>query len=232
MEPRERLIVALDLPSLDEALRLADKVAPYVGRLKIGLELFARSGPDGVQQVAQRGPVMLDLKLHDIPATVCRTARALADLKVDLATIHSGGGATMMRDAAHAAPGLKLLAITLLTSLDQQALASIALTGDVKDIVARRATLAVANGCAGVVASPQEASMLRRLLGTGPLIVTPGVRPQGLAGEDQKRTSTPRAAIAAGADMVVVGRPIRDAADPVAAAKAIVEEIATGIRSR
>ena len=231
-EPRERLIVALDVPTIDEALRLADKIAPHVGYLKVGLELFARSGPEGVQRVSRRAPVMLDLKLHDIPATVGRAACALAELNVDMATIHAGGGARMMRDASEAAPGLQLLAVTLLTSLDQDNLASVALHEDVKEVVARRATLAVANGCAGVVASPQEAQMLRRLLGRGPLIVTPGVRPQGTAEEDQKRTATPGAAVAGGADMVVVGRPVRDAPDPVAAARSIVDEIAAGLNSR
>lgn len=229
MEPRERLIVALDVPSLDEALRLADTLCPHVGRLKLGLELFSRAGPAGIQQVAQRAPVMLDLKLHDIPATVSRTIQALAELEVEMATLHADGGEQMMREAAAIAPSLKLLAVTVLTSLDQSALTQVGVSGDIKEVVAQRATLAIASGCAGVVASPQEASLLRRLLGPGPLIVTPGIRPSGNDEGDQKRTSTPSAAIAAGADFVVVGRPIRDASDPVAAAKGIIDEIAAGL---
>ncbi len=232
LEPKERLIVALDVPRLDQALGLADELAPHVGRFKVGLELFVHAGAEGIQEIAERAPVLLDLKLHDIPATISRAARALSQLQIEMATIHAGGGSEMMRQAAEAAPRLKLIAITLLTSLDHSALASVALREDVKEIVARRATLAVANGCAGVIASPREASMLRRLLGEGPLIITPGVRPYAIAKEDQKRTSTPCAAIVAGADMVVVGRPIRDADDPVEAAKSIVEEIAAGLASR
>jgi len=229
MEPRDRLIVALDVPSLDEALTLADMLSPHVGRLKIGLELFSRSGPDGVARIAKRAPVMLDLKLHDIPATVSRTAKALSELDVEMVTLHAEGGSQMMQKAASAAPDLKFLAVTVLTSLDQAALAQVGIAGDIKEVVAQRATLSVASGCAGVVASPQEASMLRRLLGPGPLIVTPGVRPPGTDEGDQKRTATPRAAIVAGADFVVVGRPIRDAADPVDAAKTLVDEIAAGL---
>jgi orotidine-5'-phosphate decarboxylase len=232
MDARERLIVALDVPSLDEALKLADTLGAHVGRLKLGLELFSRAGPAGIQEVAKRAPVMLDLKLHDIPATVSRTIRALAELEVEMATLHADGGAQMMQDAASAAPSLKLLAVTVLTSLDQTALTQVGVSADIKEVVAQRATLAIANGCAGVVASPREASLLRRLLGPGPLIVTPGVRPSGTDEGDQKRTSTPRAAIAAGADFVVVGRPIRDADDPVAAARGIIDEIAAGLESR
>jgi orotidine-5'-phosphate decarboxylase len=229
MEPKDRLIVALDLPSLDEALHLADRIAPHIGLLKIGLELFSRCGPDGVQLLAQRAPIMLDLKLHDIPVTVARAARAIADLDVAMATIHAEGGSKMMRHAADAAPQLKLLGVTVLTSLDQAALAEVGLDQDIRDIVAKRASLAVSSGCAGVVASPREASLLRRLLGPGPLIVTPGIRPAGTSNGDQKRTATPRAAIASGVDHVVIGRPIRDAPDPVEAIKSIVDDIAAGL---
>jgi orotidine-5'-phosphate decarboxylase len=232
MNPRERLIVALDVPSLDAALRLADSIAPYVGRFKVGLELFSRSGPECIRLLAERAPVMLDLKLHDIPATVSRAAEALAALEVEMITLHAGGGTRMMREAAAAAPKVKLLAVTLLTSLDKAELNQLGITGDVKEVVAKRATLAVTNGCAGVVTSPREASMLRRLLGPKPLIVTPGVRPQGCDEGDQKRTATPREAIAAGADLVVVGRPIRDAANPAEAARNIVNEIEAGLSRR
>jgi orotidine-5'-phosphate decarboxylase len=230
MEPRDRLIAALDVTSLDEALRLADAIGPEVGRFKVGLELFTLAGPPAVQQLAQRAPIMLDLKLHDIPVTVARTAAALAELDVDLVTLHAGGGAEMMAQAVKAAPGLRLLGVTVLTSLDPVALEQVGVSGDIKDVVARRASLATASGCAGVVASPQEASMLRRLLGPNALIVTPGVRPAGTNDGDQRRTATPRAAIASGADFVVVGRPIRDADDPAAAARRIVDEIAAGLQ--
>ena len=175
---------------------------------------------------------MLDLKLHDIPATVSRAAAALAELEVEMATIHAGGGSAMMRQAADATPSLKLIAVTVLTSLDQTTLKRVGINEDIKTVVGQRASLAVASGCAGVVASPREAAVLRRLLGPGPLIVTPGVRPAGSDEGDQKRTATPREAIAAGADHVVVGRPIRDAPDPVEAAKRIVHGIAAGLEYR
>lgn len=229
MKPKDRLIVALDLPSLEDALGLAEKIAPKIGLFKVGLELFSRSGPEGVKAIAEHAPIMLDLKLHDIPVTVARAAAALSELDVELATIHAEGGSAMMHAAAEAAPELKLLGVTVLTSLDQAALAEVGLEMDIRDIVAKRASLAVAAGCAGVVASPREASLLRRLLGVGPLIVTPGVRPSGTDEADQKRTATPRAAIAAGADYVVIGRPIHGASDPLSAIAAIVDEIAAGL---
>lgn len=232
MNPRDRLIAALDVPSLDEALRLADSIAPHVGRFKVGLELFSSAGPEVIHRLAERAPVMLDLKLHDIPATVSRAVQALAANEVEMITLHAEGGSRMMREAAAAAPQVKLLAVTVLTSLEKTELDQLGITGDLKEVVAKRATLAVASGCAGVVTSPREASMLRRLLGPKPVIVTPGVRPNGCAGGDQKRFATPREAIAAGADFVVVGRPIRDAANPAEAARAIVAEIETGLAGR
>lgn len=232
MKSEERLIVALDIDSLNEALRLADSLAPHVGRFKVGFELFVRSGWEGVRQVAERAPVLLDLKLHDIPATVVRTLRIIGELNVDMVTLHSSGGSTMMREACAVVPHLRLLAVTVLTSLSEKDLRVLGIDRDLKTVAGQRALLAVADGCAGVVASPQEALLIRRLLGPQPIIVTPGVRPAGSAQGDQRRTATPRAAIAAGADFVVVGRPIRDAPNPLAAAKAIVDDIACGLSYR
>jgi len=232
MQAKERLVAALDVPSPEEALNLADRISPHVGWLKVGLELFVRAGPDVVSRLASRAPIFLDLKLHDIPATVSRAVRAAAALDVGMLTVHTSGGGEMMRAAAEAAGGLDLLGVTVLTSLDQEALASVGTSADLKEVVGQRATLAVSSGCAGVVASPQEASLLRTLLGPEALIVTPGVRPKGAADGDQRRIATPASAIASGADLVVVGRPIRDASDPAAAARDIVADIEAGLESK
>lgn len=231
-QPQQALIVALDVPSLDEAERLAEKVARHVGWFKIGLELFSRVGPKCVEKLSEMAPIMLDLKLHDIPATVARAARALSELEVGMLTVHAAGGEEMLRQAAAAAPSVKLLAVTVLTSLDKSALSRVGVDEDLEGVVRKRAVLARDNGCAGVVASPIEAPSLRVALGDGPLIVTPGIRLSDSTTDDQKRIATPRSAIASGADYIVVGRPIRDASDPARAARAISREIAAGLEAR
>jgi len=224
--------VALDVPSLDEALALSDRLAGHVGWLKVGLELFVRAGPEGVTRLRQRAPIFLDLKLHDIPATVSRAVSAARALGAGLLTVHAAGGPGMLRAAVERAEGLRLLGVTVLTSLDQSDLEAAGCTLPLEAVVERRARLAVGSGCAGVVASPQEASRLRQALGADALIVTPGVRPSGSEAGDQRRVATAREAIAAGADLVVVGRPIRDAPDPAAAARSIAAEIADGLGGR
>jgi orotidine-5'-phosphate decarboxylase len=220
-----RLIVALDVDTLAAAEALADRVAGVAGWLKVGLELFIAAGPAGVRALARRAPIMLDLKLHDIPETVARATARAAELEVALLTVHVAGGRKMLEAAVRARGPVKLLGVTVLTSLDDADLAEVGTGPSVAAVVARRAALAAAAGLDGVVASPGEAAALRAALPAGRLIVTPGVRPAGAAAGDQKRVATPAAAIAAGADLVVVGRPIRDAADPRAAAAAILAEL-------
>ena len=222
-----RLIAALDAPTRAEADALVARLGDVPSWLKIGLELFCSEGPSIVSEHVGRGrAVMLDLKLHDIPETVARATARVASLGAGLLTVHAGGGFAMLEAAVAAAgPSMRVLAVTVLTSLDEADLVAIGAPGPVADLVRRRAELAIAAGCAGVVASPHEVAAVRAIAPAGFLIVTPGVRPAGTAVGDQKRVMTPAAARAAGADLVVVGRPLRDAADPAAAARAIVAEL-------
>ena len=223
-EPARRLFVALDLPSLDEALAFAELLdAP---RVKVGLELFCAEGPRAVAAFVERGrEVFLDLKLHDIPETVCRAAEAASRHGAAFLTVHASGGRAMVEAAVQGAGRCGVLAVTVLTSLDR---VDLQVDGNPLDPVAlcvRRAKLAIDAGARGVVCSPREAAQVRAAVGPGALIVTPGVRSIGAAAGDQKRVETPSAALAAGADAVVVGRPIRDAADPRAAYSAILKEL-------
>jgi orotidine-5'-phosphate decarboxylase len=221
-----RLIAAIDTPSRTDADALVDRLAGAPSWVKIGLELFCAEGPQIVRDYTARGlSVMLDLKLHDIPETVARAAARCAQLGAGLLTVHAGGGRAMLEAAVKAAGATKILAVTVLTSLDDADLAQIGAIGPVSDLVKRRAELAKAAGCAGVVASAHEVAAVRAVAGDL-LIVTPGVRPAGSAAGDQKRVMTPRQARLAGSDLVVVGRPLRDAADPAAAARAIIAELA------
>lgn len=222
-----RLIVPLDVPSAAEADALLARLGGVPSWIKIGLELFCAEGPAIVSRYAARGlRVMLDLKLHDIPETVARAASRVASLGAGLLTVHAGGGRAMLEAAARSAGETRVLAVTVLTSLDDSDLAAIGAEGPVAALVRRRAALAFAAGCHGVVASPHEVAIIRSIAPPGFLVVTPGVRPAGSAAGDQKRVMTPREARAAGADLVVVGRPLRDALDPAAAARAVVAELA------
>ena len=229
-DPGNRVIAALDVPDTAAAIALADRIGDGAGWVKVGLELFVAEGPPVVAAMRARGRrVMLDLKLHDIPETVARAMTQAAALGAELITVHAGGGRAMLDAAARACAGTRahVLAVTVLTSMDDADLAAIGAIGPVAALVARRAALAADAGCHGVVASPQEAAAIRAAAPPGFLIVTPGVRPAGAAAGDQKRIATPGDARRAGADLVVVGRPIRDAADPAAAARAIAAEVAT-----
>jgi orotidine-5'-phosphate decarboxylase len=230
-DPGNRLIAALDVENRAQADQLAARLGGAAGWLKIGLELFVAEGPDLVREYAGGGRrIMLDLKLHDIPATVERAVERLAALGAELMTIHAAGGRAMIAAAASAARRAearrpRILAVTVLTSLDEGDLDETGARGPLGELVVRRARLAADAGADGVVASPREAGLLRAVLPAGFLIVTPGVRPSGAASGDQKRVATAAEARAAGADLVVVGRPIRDAADPAAAAAAIAAEL-------
>lgn len=228
-DPGNRLIAALDAASRHEAEALTDRLAGVPGWVKLGLELFCAEGPAIVIDYVARGHrVMLDLKLHDIPQTVARATARIAALGAGLVTVHAGGGQAMLEAAVRSAGATRVLAVTVLTSLDDADLAEIGAIGPVDALVTRRAALAIAAGCAGVVASPHEVAAIRAIAPRGFLIVTPGVRPVGADVGDQKRVMTPRQARDAGADLVVVGRPLRDAPDPAAAARAIVAELAGG----
>ncbi len=229
--PDPRIIVALDYANAADALALVDRLAPALCRLKVGKELFTRSGPELVRTLVGRGfDVFLDLKFHDIPNTVAQACRAAAELGVWMVNVHAQGGRRMMtaaREALDDAGGRRplLIAVTLLTSLGADDLAEVGLTGSPADNVLRLATLAHASGLDGVVCSPQEAAALAGSLGPAFRLVTPGVRPAGVSTDDQQRVMTPGQAMAAGAHYLVIGRPITQASDPIAALRAIAGEI-------
>jgi orotidine-5'-phosphate decarboxylase len=230
---RERIVAALDVPDLVAAAALARKLDGHVGMLKIGLELFVAHGRAAVEAVKTVSlPVFLDLKLHDIPNTVEAAARSAATIGAALLTVHATGGAAMIRAArrglAAGANGPlppKLLAVTVLTSLGEDDLRAVGISGSPADAALKLARLALEAGADGVVCSPAEVGLLRRELGPGPLLVVPGIRPAGAATHDQQRTGSARDAVRAGASLVVVGRPLREAADPAAAADALAQEM-------
>jgi len=228
--PKDRLAVALDLPALDAARALIEQLAPEVGVFKVGLELFIASGPAAVYALRDaRVACFLDLKLHDIPATMAHAVASAADLGARYCTVHAASGPAALEAAQRAALGteMRLLAVTALTSLDGPALHAIGFAAPEPDRVVRRlATLATDAGIDGFVCSPHEAALIRELAGPRAFLVTPGIRPDDIAVGDQRRVATPAQAIRAGADLLVVGRPIRDAMDPVAAAREIVAQIA------
>jgi orotidine-5'-phosphate decarboxylase len=228
MTPRDRLIVALDVPEAVAARSMVGALAGHVGMFKVGSQIFTAAGPDLVHEIVGQGEkVFLDLKYHDIPNTVSGAVSAAGRLGVSLVTVHALGGKEMLEAAVGALPamGIRVLAITMLTSHAEDTLRAIGVAGPVSDAVRRLALLAREAGADGVVASPQEIALVREECGPDFLIVTPGIRPAGAARGDQARTATPAAAIAAGVDYVVVGRPILEAADPAAAADAIVRDL-------
>jgi len=220
--------VALDVPEEGTAAALARRLAPYGVCFKIGLQGFCHFGPSGVQRLQEiTGPVLLDLKLHDIPNTVASAVQAISALGVWGVTMHACGGPSMLQAAVEAARGrVKTLAVTVLTSTDAPTLSLLGGGLPLEQQVERLAEVAWQAGCDGLVASAQEASALRARLGPGPIVVTPGIRPLGTTSNDQARFATPAAALAAGADLLVVGRPIYAAADPEAALAAILAEMA------
>jgi orotidine-5'-phosphate decarboxylase len=227
MAGRAPIAVALDAPDLETAARWAALVTPHVSALKIGLELYLRYGPSVVASVrgASGAEIFLDLKLHDIPATVAGAARAVARLRPALLTVHAAAGAAAIRAAAEAIPATRIVAVTVLTSLDDADLARMGIGGKVSDAVRRLAALAVEAGARGVVCSPQEVTAVRAEVGDGITLITPGVRPAGADLNDQARVATPEDALRSGADLLVIGRPITGAADPGAAAAAIAASL-------
>lgn len=221
------IAVALDAPDLETAARWAGLVTPHVSTLKIGLELYLRYGPEVVASVrgASAVQVFLDLKLHDIPATVAAAARAVARLRPAMLTVHAAAGPAAIQAAAQAAPAARIVAVTVLTSLGEADLDRIGLAGPASAAVRRLAVLAVEAGATGLVCSPQEVAEVRSEVGEGIMLITPGVRPAGADVNDQARVATPEEALRAGADLLVIGRPITGAADPGAAAAAIAASL-------
>jgi orotidine-5'-phosphate decarboxylase len=229
-DARERLIVALDVSSAAAAQKIVAAVGDSARYYKVGLQLYTAEGPQIVRDLVSSGrQVFLDLKLHDIPNTVRAAVREACKLGVSMLTVHAAGGGNMLRAAveagrsAHISP--MILAVTVLTSLEDRDLEHAGVRGTVGDQVSRLAALAIANGCHGVIASAHEAAALRNELGDDFLIVTPGVRPSGKDHGDQARVVTPAEAIAAGASYIVVGRPITGASDPAAEAREILAQI-------
>jgi orotidine-5'-phosphate decarboxylase len=227
---RERLIVALDVHSAGEAQKLVARIGDAAGIYKVGLRLFTAQGPSIVRDLVSSGRrVFLDLKLHDIPTTVALAVKSAAELGVHMLTVHASGGAAMLRAATEAAAGrMNILAVTVLTSLNDDDMQEIGISGRVSDQVLRMALLAQSAGCQGIVTSPRESSLVRKALGESFVIVTPGVRPAGAETNDQQRTATPAQAISNGASHIVVGRPITHAPDPAKAAEGIISEMAAG----
>ncbi len=232
--PKDRIFVALDTQDLGKAAGLAQALGGRVGGLKIGKEFFAAQGPDGVRAVARGEPLFLDLKFHDIPNTVAGAIRAVVHLRPFMVNVHASGGRAMMQAAGEAAREAAedlevtrplVLGVTVLTSLDEDDLDAVGQRGPASDQTVRLANLARDSGLDGVVCSPREIAAVRAACGPDFLLVVPGIRPTWAAADDQKRIMTPAEALGAGADYLVVGRPITGAADPVAAARRLVEEL-------
>jgi len=221
---REKLIVALDVPSAQAARELVSRIGDAAGFYKVGLQLFTAEGPGVVRDLAGAGhKIFLDLKLHDIPNTVSRAVKSAVGIGAHMLTVHAAAGTDVLRAAVDAAEGrLALLGVTVLTSLTDKDLRDTGVSSTTSGQVFRLASLAQSVGCAGVVTSPRETAFVRKSLGPGLIIVNPGVRPAGSGNDDQERTATPAEAIQAGASYIVVGRPITQAQDPAKAAAEIV----------
>ncbi|HWX53322.1 MAG TPA: orotidine-5'-phosphate decarboxylase [Verrucomicrobiae bacterium] len=224
---RERLIVALDVPDARMARQTVQRLGESAGIYKIGLQLFTAEGPDVVREMVSSGRrVFLDLKLHDIPNTVARAVKSVAELGPSMITVHASGGPAVLRAAVEAAgPRVAVWAVTVLTSFSDDDLRQTGVSDDCAGQVVRLASLAQAAGCKGVVCSPRETAQLRRSMGGDFAIVNPGVRPAGTDKNDQERTATPAEAISSGASHIVVGRPITQSPDPAAAAEAVIAEM-------
>jgi len=225
---KEKIIVALDVPSPAQAMALAEQLATEVGWMKIGLQLFTLAGPELVRTIRAAGArVFLDLKFHDIPNTVRHAVESAVTLDVQMLTVHTSGGGEMLRAAVAGAAGspVRVLGVTVLTSSNQETLAETGVSRPVADQVAALGKLAVEAGLGGLVASAHEAALLRSMVPPEMALVIPGIRPAGEATQDQKRVMTPLEAVRAGADYLVIGRPITAAPDPVQAARAIAASL-------
>lgn len=230
MRNRAPIAVALDVPQLSSAVALARDVSPEVGFIKVGLEAYLRDGKSGLNEImAATSPgtsLFLDLKLHDIPNTVAGAARSVSDLGPEILTVHAAGGPEMIHAAAQAVPDTRIAAVTILTSLSGEELTRIGYAGSPLEAVCRLSRLAVDSGARAIVCSPLEVTAVRETVGPDVLLITPGVRPADGDTGDQQRVATPKQAIAAGADLLVIGRPITGARDPREAARLIASDIA------
>ncbi len=233
-EGRAPIVVALDAPDLTTACAWAKATAPYVSALKIGLETYLRDGHDGVRAIQGSAdlPVFLDLKLHDIPNTVAGAARSVADLAPAFLTVHAAGGAAMIRAAVAELPATRVTGVTVLTSMSAADLASIGMAGTPADVVRRLALLAVDAGAQALVCSAQEVGLVRSVVGPDITLITPGIRPAGSDVADQARVGTPEQALADGADLLVIGRPITGAEDPASAARHVAGLVAAAEPTR
>ena len=232
MSVRAPVAVALDAPDLETAVGWARVVGPHVTTVKVGLELFTAVGIEGVRAIRDAAPeceLFLDLKLHDIPNTVAGAARSVAALEPQLLTVHALGGPAMVAAAAEALPDTRVTAVTILTSMSAADLADVGVEGTPRQAVLRLASMAVDAGATALVCSPQEVADVRSAVPGGVRLVTPGVRPAGADRGDQARVATPEQAVADGADLLVVGRPITAAADPAAAALAIGQAVSAAM---
>ena len=236
-DPQDRLIVALDVGSADEALKLAEGLRNRCRWMKVGMELFYAEGRDLIRRLQDRDfRIFLDLKVHDIPNTAAAAVRSLGGLGVQILTLHAAGGAAMMEAAAKQAQLLQdpplLAGVTVLTSMDDNQLRSIAVQATPKQQVLRLAALSLQCGLCGLIASPHEVQALRQEFGPGPVLIVPGIRPSGSQADDQRRTATPESAMRDGASLLVVGRPITRSAQPIRATEEILEQIAAGLPSQ
>jgi orotidine-5'-phosphate decarboxylase len=233
IDARDRLIFALDVPTSDEAERLLSRVGDSVTFIKVGLELYTAAGPDVVQRLIARGKrIFLDLKFLDIEETVRRATARVAEMGVEFLTVHANRKALTAAVQGRGQSRLRVLAVTVLTNFDGNDLREMGIQRTIEDLVTARAALAAEVGCDGVVASGEEPAAIRHKVGSRLLIVTPGVRPAGNRTDDHARVTTPAQAISAGADYLVVGRPIRDAADPASAVAAILAEMQAAFDAR
>jgi orotidine-5'-phosphate decarboxylase len=235
--PKDKIIVALDVDDLLDALKLVEKLHEHVGAFKIGKQLFTARGPEAVRRIQNRGGrIFLDLKFHDIPTTVAKASVEAARHGVFMINMHALGGLAMMQEAARAVreftgtgPRPLMVAVTVLTSMGPEDLLPLGISTSIEELVPRLALLARDAGMDGVVASPREIELIKKACGPDFIVVTPGIRPLAAGTDDQKRAMTPAEAVRAGADFIVVGRPITHAPDPQAAARSIAEEIASAL---
>jgi orotidine-5'-phosphate decarboxylase len=228
MKSNSQVILALDSSDIPSTIEMIEKTKDYIGVYKLGLEFYLAQGKEGVREIQKRFSgieIFLDLKLHDISNTVAGACRSIADLSPRFLTVHASGGSKMIVAASSSLPKVEITAVTILTSLDQEALLAMGFKEKIEDLTLALAKNAVNSGAKAIVSSPQEVSFLRKHLGKAVTLITPGVRPLGAERDDQERVMTPRQAIEAGADFVVIGRPITKASDPKQAAEAITASL-------
>ena len=228
MRNSSQVILALDFSDMASTVEMINLTKEHIGIYKLGLEFYLSHGKSGVKEIQSRFSgieIFLDLKLHDIPNTVAGACRSVADLNPKFLTVHASGGSKMISAASSTLPNVEITAVTILTSLDQEQMIAMGLNGNIETLTLSLAKNAVNSGARAIVSSPQEVSLLRKHLGEKVTLITPGVRPSGAERDDQERVMTPREAIDAGADFVVIGRPITKASDPKQAAEAITASL-------